>query len=46
MKCVFFSSSFREMTYEDQLKQRMPLCETELNHIFAKNARLINCLNR
>ena len=41
-----FSSSFRDMTYDNYLKQRMPMCEIKLNQVVAKNPRLIYRLNR
>ena len=43
---ISFSSSFRDMTYDYYLKQRMSICEIKLNQILAKNPRLIYRLNR
>ena len=45
-KRITFSSSFRDMTYDNYLKQRMPMCEVKLNQIVAKHPRLIYRLNR
>ena len=38
---ITFSSSFRDMTYDHYLKQKLPMCEVKLNQILAKNPRLV-----
>ena len=43
--CNLFSSSFTDMTYEYYFKQPMPMCESRLNQILAKNPRLMYRLN-
>ena len=40
MKCVFFSSSFRDMTNSYYLKQPMSMCEIRIGQILAKISRL------
>ena len=45
-KCITFSSSFRDMTYNYYLKQPMPMYEVRLTPILAKNPRLIYRLKR
>ena len=44
-KRITFSSSFRDMTYDYYLKQTLPMCESKLNQILAKNPRLIYRIN-
>ena len=39
--CITFFTSFRDMTFDSHLKQRMPMCEIKLNQILAKNPRLL-----
>ena len=34
------------MTYDHYFKQRMPMCESKLKKILAKNANLINSLDQ
>ena len=43
---ITFASCFRFMTYKYYIKQRMPMCEININQLLHKNPGLINCLER
>ena len=41
-----FSSSFRDMTYDNYLKQRKPMCEIRIKQILARSQTLMYRLKR
>ena len=40
-----FSSSFRDMTYDQYLEQSMAMCENRLHQILSGNSNLMNSLD-